>query len=122
MARPAQARKSIPHCRLRGRGSHAPDGIADIVGDEQAAAPVDRDADRTSECLAFCVDETSKDIHRLSRRTPGGERHEDDLMPLCGLRFHDPCCPTNAPFLYRSGSDVPWENVSPSEAVWLPSA
>jgi hypothetical protein len=57
---------SIPHCRLGGRGRHAPDGVADIVGDEQTAGPIDRDADRAAECLVVCVDEAGEDIRRLS--------------------------------------------------------
>ena len=35
-----------------GAESDAPDDVADIVGDQQAAGPVDRDADRAAECLA----------------------------------------------------------------------
>jgi hypothetical protein len=57
---------SIPHCRLGGRGPHAPDGVADIVGDQQTAGPIDRDADRAAECLVVCVDEAGEDIRRLS--------------------------------------------------------
>ena len=33
------------------------------------------------------------------------------LCPARGLRFQDPCCPMNAPFLRVSGSKVPAENV-----------
>jgi hypothetical protein len=57
---------SIPHCRLGGRGPHAPDDVADIVGDQQTAGPIDRDADRAAECLVVCVDEAGEDIRRLS--------------------------------------------------------
>ena len=79
-----RAPRSVSHGRLRGCGSYAPDHVADIVGDQQAAGPVDRDADRTAECLPIRV-EAGEDIDRLSGRAPGGERHEDDLIAAARL-------------------------------------
>ena len=46
--------------------------------------PVDRDADRTAECLPIRV-EAGEDINRLSGRVPSGERHEDDLIAAARL-------------------------------------
>ena len=39
------------------------------------------------------------------------------LYPLRGLRFHEPCCPTNIPPLKGAGRDVAPDQARPSDAV-----
>ena len=44
------------------------------------------------------------------------------LYPLLGLRFQEPCCPTNIPWVKRRGSVVEPDHVRPNDAVCGPSA
>ena len=69
--------------RWRGRhagGRHSPYGIACIVGDEEAAAPVDPNIDGSSMGLAPGCQEASQHIARHSGRATSPERDEDDLV------------------------------------------
>src|SRR5580658_10517257 len=68
----------------RGARGHAPDAVADVVGDEQRAALIDGDADRTAARVAVAVEESGEDVDRLARRTSDREGHEDDLVAAGG--------------------------------------
>jgi hypothetical protein len=55
------------HCFFLLSGArHPPHDVAHVVGDEQRAAAVDRDADRAAERIALSVDESSQDVDRLA--------------------------------------------------------
>src|SRR5436305_4203068 len=66
-----------------GRG-HPPDGVSDIVGDEQGARLVDCQPNRPSARLTIVVQEAGHDILGLAARMPAAERHEHDLVPVEG--------------------------------------
>ena len=53
---------------LRVGGRDAPDRIADVVGDQQRAGLVDRDADRAAARLAVGVEEAGDDVLGLAAR------------------------------------------------------
>jgi NAD(P)-dependent dehydrogenase (short-subunit alcohol dehydrogenase family) len=53
---------------LRACRRHAPDRVADVVGDQQRALLVDRDADRAALRLALVVEEAGQHVLRLARR------------------------------------------------------
>src|SRR5947207_1197210 len=57
-----------------------PDYVADVVGDKQRAAPVERDADRTTARLAFFADEAGKHFHRRARWAAVSERNENHVV------------------------------------------
>jgi hypothetical protein len=72
--------------------------MANVIGDEQRAARVNRHADRASHRVAVLPHEAGQHVDRLARRSAAGERHEDHFVATGGFRFHEPCCPTNIPF------------------------
>src|SRR5688572_28263187 len=75
----------IPWWSLRRRCRRAPDDVADVVGDEERAARVDRDADGAAEGLALGADEAAQHLDRVARRFSGGEGHEDHVVAATRL-------------------------------------
>src|SRR5579871_616884 len=57
-----------------------PDRVADIVGDEQRAAFVDRNADGTAVGLAIGIEKAGENVAWLAGRFAAFERHENDLI------------------------------------------
>ena len=57
-------------------GGDAPDGVADVVRHQQAAAPVDRDPHRPAARLSRVVEEAGQDVDRLAGRAAVAERDE----------------------------------------------
>src|SRR5216683_5421462 len=66
----------------RGRpgAGHAPDAVADIVGDQERARAVHGDADRTATRIAVIVEKAREHVDRLAGRAPRGEGDEDDFV------------------------------------------
>src|SRR3546814_8652737 len=67
------------------RRSDTPDPIADIVGDQQGTAPVDRDTDWPSICIAISAEKAAQHIDRQSVRHAAVERHEAHLVAALRL-------------------------------------
>src|SRR6188768_4106331 len=61
-----------------------PDYVADVVGDKQRAAPVERDADRTAARLPLLADEAGEHFHRQPRRLAVRERDEHHVVAAQG--------------------------------------
>src|SRR5688500_5842778 len=74
-----------PWWLLRRGCRHAPDDVADVVGDEQRAALVDHDSDWAAEGLAVGADEAAQHLDRVARRFSGGEGHEDHVVAATRL-------------------------------------
>src|SRR6185436_20604785 len=66
--------------RYAGIRRHAPDDVADIVGDHQRALGVDGDADRPAVGFAVRTEEAGQHVDRHPLRPPIPERHEDHLV------------------------------------------
>src|SRR3954462_7459206 len=60
----------------------SPNGVADIVGDDQRAGAVHRHSDRASARLAFAVQEPGDEIHRSANRASSSEADEYDLVAV----------------------------------------
>ena len=65
---------------LFGSVADAPNPVADVIGHQQRAFRVDRDADWPALGLALVVDETGQHIERLAGRPACAERDEDDFI------------------------------------------
>src|SRR5690349_4323713 len=61
----------------RSRIADPPDRIADIVGDDQRARAVDRNANGTSVRLPFSIQEAGHEIERPAGGLASGEANED---------------------------------------------
>src|SRR5687768_11425913 len=59
---------------------HSPDDIRQVVGDQQRAARIDRDPDRTPAGLSVLAHEAGDEVDRLPGRPAAAERDEDDLV------------------------------------------
>ncbi|CAN6484249.1 unnamed protein product [Victoria cruziana] len=79
--------RTVPKRRHRasGRGGDAPDHIADIVGHQQRAAAVQRDAHRPSLRLALPVQKSTEHEQRRPRGPRPVEGHEDHLVAAARL-------------------------------------
>src|SRR5271166_6579320 len=63
-------------------GCHAPDGVPDVIGDQEGTSFVDCHPDRSTACFAVRIEESRDDILGLAVRTPTAERYEDDLVAV----------------------------------------
>src|SRR6185437_2969317 len=79
----ADARNSngLARAALRWAGRDSPNGVADVVGNDECAGPVDRHADRATAGFAV-LDEAGDEIHRLANRAPILEPDERDLVSV----------------------------------------
>ena len=64
---------------MRG-GSHPPDRVSDIVGDQERAGAIDRDPDRAAVRVAAFVEETGEHIFGRAARLAAGKRNEDHFV------------------------------------------
>src|SRR5689334_5302071 len=69
-------------CHVLVCGCHAPDGVPDVVGDQEGAGLVDCHRDRPAARFAVRIEESRYDILGLAVRTAAAERHEDDLVAV----------------------------------------
>src|SRR5258708_38711631 len=63
-------------------GCHAPDGVPDVIGDQEGAGFVNCHPDRPAARFAVRIEESRDDILGLAVRTAAAERHEDDLVAV----------------------------------------
>src|SRR5205085_10624345 len=92
-------RKHLPLCRVPAyhfpptaglrrpptSAGHAPDGITDVIDDEQRAASVHGDAHGPTLRMAIGGDEAAEDVDRRPGRHAGPERHEDHFVAAARL-------------------------------------
>ena len=95
--RPAHAREEVPGLMGRLR-REAPDGVTDVIGDEQRTFGVMNDIDGAALSLLFFIEETGQDIHRLTRWLARTEGKEDHLVtalwvPVPGSMLSDEKAP-----------------------------
>ena len=116
------AQPAVGSARLRRGRADPPDLVADVVRDQQAA--VARDRSRRPGGRRRRRRRGSRSARRPACPTAARRRRarRSPCSPTRGLRFHEPCWPTKAPCAYCGPSAAPSLNVSPSEAVWGPSA
>src|SRR5690348_13073301 len=69
-------------CGAGGVGRHAPDGAADIVGNQQRAVAIHRDADRAAVRVALRIEETRDEVERLSDRPSAGKADEHNPVAV----------------------------------------
>jgi hypothetical protein len=67
---------------LRAGGGDAPDGVADVVGDQKRSALVDGDSDRATARLAVRVKEIRDDVLGFAIGAPAAEGHEHDPVAV----------------------------------------
>ena len=65
-------------------GGHAPDGVADVIGDQKRSGLVDGESDRPSPRFPVRVKEIGDDILGLAIGTPAAEGHENDPVAIEG--------------------------------------
>src|SRR6476646_9694924 len=63
-------------------GCHAPDGVPDVIGDQEGAGFVDGHPDRPAARFAARIEESRDDILGLAVWTPAAERYKDDLVAV----------------------------------------
>src|SRR4029077_15183248 len=63
-------------------GCHAPDGVPDVISDQEGAGFVDGHPDRPAARFAVRIEESRDDIFCLAVRTPAAESYEDDLVAV----------------------------------------
>src|ERR1700692_4559674 len=74
-----------PGLGSRLRCTHAPNGVSDIVRDEQCSAPVQREAHGPSvNRLVVVSEEAGDDRYRLADRSAVRERYENHLVAVQG--------------------------------------
>src|SRR5260370_29198483 len=69
-------------CHVLVCGCHAPDGVPDVIGDQEGAGFADGHPDRPAARFAVRIEESRDDILGLAVRTSAAERHEDDLVAV----------------------------------------
>jgi len=67
----------MPVVKTQSTPCDSPDGIPNIIRDEQRPGLVDRDANRPPHRVSVRLDESCEDIYGLSIRFSIGERNED---------------------------------------------
>ena len=79
-----------PPCFASTCGRHTPDGVSDIIGNQESAGLIHRHSHRTTARLALSVQEARHHILSLADRPPASERHEHDVIARCigGNRIH----------------------------------
>src|SRR5262245_47588153 len=81
LVRASAATGKLEHHALTRRG-HAPNGVSDIVRDEQRPGLVHRHADRAPACCTVGIEEPRDHILRLAARPSAAERYEDHLVAI----------------------------------------
>jgi hypothetical protein len=90
-----------------------PDGVADIVRDEQGASSVDCNSDGSSHRFAFTRHEASQYIDGIARWTPTGKWHKDHLVAAMRKDQAD----ESFQVLSRSVSRIEWIELALSPAL-----
>ena len=92
------------------RGGNPPDGVSDVVSDEEGAAPIERHAHRPAERLTVLADESGQHVDRITGRHAGAEGHEDHLVatprlaiPLLNAELKDLAIPVHDAAFSKSG-------------------